>query len=224
MKNKLRQSIHEHAYNEEKILINVIMTARSEGLKPSMRWVSYRNLFLKLGISVTLVCLVGMVGLAQLGIFDFSDRNTITTIYALDINPSFEISVNKQDKVVSINAINNDARTIEVFDLYGKDASFVIEVLIQKSSLAGFIKSDDLIDDYIVITAIPMTTDEDQSNELEDKLEQRIKESIFLQSLNVAVIKANVHDLKTAQAKKIPIGLYIINGMIGLPNGMYLSA
>ncbi|KAF0226422.1 MAG: hypothetical protein FD133_200 [Erysipelotrichaceae bacterium] len=225
MKNKLKQSIHEHAYNEEKILINVIMAARSEGLKPSTRRIPFMKRFLKIGLTVALVSVFGLVSLTQFGFFNISGQNTITAVYALDINPSFEISVNKNDKVVSIVAVNDDAKTLEVEDLYGKDATYVIEELIKRAILEGFIDDGDLVDDYVVITTIPMTDDdEDQTDELEDKIDQRIKDSEFLQSLNVAIIKAELRTLREAEGKKIPIGLYVINGMVLLPDNTFISA
>jgi len=166
-----------------------------------------------------------LVTMTQFGFFKGTNVNAITAVYALDINPSFEISVNKQDKVVVITAVNDDAKTILVEDLYGKDAAYVIEELIKRAKDAGFINDTDLVEDYVVLTTVPMTDDdEDQADELEDKVDQRIKDSEFLSGLNVALIKADKVTLLLAQGKKVPIGLYVINGMVKLPDGTYLSA
>lgn len=225
MQNKLKQSILEHAYNEERILINIVMAARLEGLKPSTRRIPLMKRFLKIGLTVTIVSIFALVSLTQFGLFNFSGKNVVTAVYALDINPSFEISVNKQDKVVVIKAVNTDAATITFDDLYGKDSALVIEELIKRATAAGYINASDLVDDYVVVTAIPMTDkNTNQTEDLENKLDQRIKTSEFLQGLNVAVIKANLIELRAAEGKKIPIGLYVINGMVGLPDGTYLSA
>ena len=166
-----------------------------------------------------------LVTMTQFGFFKGTDVNAITAVYALDINPSFEISVNKQDKVVVITAVNDDAKTILVEDLYGKDAAYVIEELIKRAKDAGFINDTDLVEDYVVLTTVPMTDDdEDQTDELEDKVDQRIKDSEFLSGLNVALIKADKVTLLLAQGKKVPIGLYVINGMVKLPDGTYIGA
>lgn len=166
-----------------------------------------------------------LVSMTQFGLFKATNVNAITAVYALDINPSFEISVNKQDKVVLITAVNDDAKTILVDDLYGKDAAYVIEELIKRAKEAGFIDDTDLVEDYVVLSTIPMTDDdEDQTDELEDKVDQRIKDSEFLSGLNVALIKADKVTLLLAQGKKVPIGLYVINGMVKQPDGTYLSA
>jgi len=124
---------------------------------------------IKLGLIVSLAVAFLFVSMTQFGLFGTKDT-TITAVYALDINPSFEISVNKQDKVVLITAVNDDALTITVDDLYGKDSAYVIEELLKRAKEAGFIDDTDLVDDYVVLTTIPMTDDdEDQTDELEDK-------------------------------------------------------
>lgn len=179
----------------------------------------------KLGAIITLASVFAFVSLSQLGLFKSTNVNAITAVYALDINPSFELSVNKQDKVVLITAVNDDAKTMDVDDLYGKDSTYVIEELLRRAKEAGFIDDTDLVEDYAVITTIPMSDDdEDQTDELEEKLDERIKDSEFLQGLNVAVIKADLIALRVAQDKKIPIGLYVINGMVAQADGTYLSA
>lgn len=179
----------------------------------------------KLGAIITLASVFAFVSMSQLGLFKTTNVNAITAVYALDINPSFELSVNKQDKVVLIMAVNDDAKTMDVDDLYGKDSTYVIEELLRRAKEAGFIDDTDLVDDYAVITTIPMSDDdEDQTDELEEKLDERIKDSEFLQGLNVAVIKADLIALRVAQDKKIPIGLYVINGMVAQADGTYLSA
>ena len=115
---------------------------------------------LKLGLIVSLAVALMALSMNQFGLFK-GQSSTITAVYALDINPSFEISVNKQDKVVSITAVNDDAKTITVDDLYGKESAYVIEELLKRAKEAGFINDTDLVDDYVVLTTIPMT-DQDQ--------------------------------------------------------------
>jgi len=180
--------------------------------------------FIKLGLIVSLAVAFLVVSMTQFGLLGTKDT-VITAVYALDINPSFEISVNKQDKVVLITAVNDDAKTIAVEDLYGKDSAYVIEELLKRAKEAGFIDDTDLVEDYVVLTTIPMTDDDqDQTDELEDKVDQRIKDSEFLSGLNVAVIKGDLVTLRLAEGKKVPIGLYVINGMVKQPDGTYISA
>lgn len=183
------------------------------------------NKVLKKSLIITLAGAFVLVSLMSFGFFRPTNVNAITAIYALDINPSFEISVNKQDKVVLITPTNDDAKTITVEDLYGKDSAYVIEELLKRAEAAGFIDTTDLVNDYVVITTIPKSeADQPQADELENKLDQAAKTSDVLNALNVAFIKADMVTLRLAQGKKVPVGLYVINGMVKQPDGTYISA
>lgn len=227
MKNKLKLSIEEHAYNEERMLRHIKAQARTLGIKPAVKkkTIKMPKIFM-LVLTTTMVAVFALLGISQLG--DFNPLpphpDTITAVYALDINPSFELSVNKQDKVITIVAINDDAKTMSFEDLIGQEAALVIEELIKRAETVGFINSEDLVDDYILVTAIPMTDkDLDQSIAIADKINKQTKTSTVLQSLNVAVIKSDLITLRLAEDKKIPIGLYVINGMVNQPDGTFLT-
>ena len=228
MKNKLKLSIEEHAYDEERMLRHIKAQARSLGIKPAVRKEPIRMpKILMAALTSALVFAFALLGVSQLSNFNplQPQPDRITVVYALDINPSFEISVNKQDKVISITAVNEDAKTILIDDLKGQDAALVIETLIKRSEDAGFVDTDDLVDDYVLVTSVALTDDDlDQSNKIASKLNTQSKTSEVLQSLNVAVIKSDLITLRLAQDKKVPIGLYVINGMVKQPDGSYLTA
>lgn len=225
MSNKLKQSIHDHAYNETEMLHKIMNSAHSQGIVPVKKKPFYQTNIWKIGLSFALVIILVLVSVIQLDKLHLFDNNTITAVYALDINPSFEISVNKNDKVISITAINEDALNIEVEDLFGKSATTVIETLIKRAEEAGFINTTDLVDDYILVSVIPMSEkDKAQTDGFEEKIAEATKDSAYLQNLNVAVIKSNLVELRLAESKKVPIGLYVINGMVVEPDGTILTA
>jgi hypothetical protein len=225
MSNKLKQSIQDHAYNEAEMLHKIMNSAHTQGIVPKKKKPFYATPGWKLGLSFALVIILVLGVITQINRFHFFDNNSITAIYALDINPSFEISVNKNDKVVSITAINEDALGIEVEDLFGKPAISVIETLIKRSEEAGFINTTDLVDDYILVSVIPMNeVDHTQTDGLEKRISDASKDSAYLQNLNVAVIKSTLVELRIAESKKIPIGLYVINGLIEDSEGTILTA
>ena len=226
MKSKLRLSIQEHAYNEDRMLWELKARARAMGIQPVVRKPVRMPKFFRVALTATLVAAFVFLGIAEISDFNpFTPTNTITAVYALDINPSFEINVNKEDKVVSIIPTNEDAKSILIEDLYGKDSVDVIEELLKRAEAAGFIDSDDLADDYVLVTAVPMNeNNQPQTDAIADKIAAQTKTSEFLQSLNVAVIKSDLITLRLSENKKVPIGLYVINGMVALPDNTVLSA
>jgi hypothetical protein len=225
MNNKLKQSIHDHAYNETEMFRKIMNSAHSQGIVPMKKKPFYSTKAWKLGFSFALTILIVLVGITQIDKLHLFDNNAITAVYALDVNPSFEISANKSDKVISITAINEEALTIEVEDLFGESATTVIETLIKRSEEAGFINTTDLVDDYILVSVIAMCEDHSvQTDGLEDRLTEASKNSEYLQNLNIAVIKSTLIELREAESKKIPIGLYLINGMVKETEGTIISA
>jgi hypothetical protein len=226
MNQKFKKSIQQYACNEEETLSQIFKQAQVLGLR-SPRRTPFMNRFLKLSLSVALVSVLALVTLTQFGIFNpFGGSNAVTAVYALDINPSFELSVNRADVVVKIVAVNDDAKTITTEDLLGLDSALVIQTLVQRATEAGFIDDTDLIEDFVLVTSIPMKDDSETQKQV-DNLGQKIQAlreaDPTLQAISVATIKATKIELLEAQGKKIPVGLYVVNGMITSPDGTILS-
>ena len=69
----------------------------------------------KIIISI-IICLIIVIGLISYNIWD----NRVVSIITLDINPSIEIKLNRKEKVVSVVALNSDAKEVISNDLKGK--------------------------------------------------------------------------------------------------------
>lgn len=144
---------------------------------------------------------------------------SVAAIVSVEINPSFELSTLEDGTVIEIDALNEDAQTIEVADLISLALDQVVETLVARSAEAGFIDLNDLEDDFVLVTTVVLDeSDEDNQAALEEKLELMIQERIQisegLQSMNVVQIKASVQERLLAQGLDVPVGLYVINGMI----------
>jgi hypothetical protein len=145
-------------------------------------------------------------------------------LVGIDINPSFELSVNQDDNVIKIDALNVDAQTIEVSDLLDQPVDLVVEEIIRRSAEAGFIDVNDLEDDYVVVSTVSLDDDENDQDEMEEKIQLRVRDSEFLQSLNIVQVKATQREKFEADGKNVPIGLYVINGFVLQEDGTFLSA
>lgn len=161
-----------------------------------------------------------------IGISEFSpvDKNLVTTIVAIDINPSFEVSVNALDNVVKVEAVNEEAETIEVDDLIGMKVEDAVDLIIQRAGDAGFINIDDLDEDFVVVTSISLKDKEEDHERIQDRIQDQIKDSEYLQSLNIVSIKATQREKFEAEGKDIPVGLYVINGYVLQEDGTYMKA
>ena len=220
--NKIKKSIEMHAFNEDELLSRITMQADREGLT-SNRPQGGRSMKKVLGLfalsfALVLALWVGMVQFSPV------DKNLVTTIVAIDINPSFEVSVNGLDNVVKVEAVNEEAETIEVDDLIGMKVEDAVDLIIQRAGEAGFIDIEDLDEDFVVVTSISLKDKEEDHERIQDRIQDQIKDSEYLQSLNIVSIKATQREKFEAEVKDIPVGLYVINGYVLQEDGTYMKA
>ena len=220
--NKIKKSIEMHAFNEDELLSRITMQADREGLT-SQRPLGGKSMKKVLGLfALSFALVLGLwVGLNQ---FSPVDKSLITSIVAIDINPSFEVSVNALDNVVKIEAVNDDAEVIEVDDLIGMKVEDAVDLIIQRAGEAGFIDIEDLDEDFVIITSISLQDRDQDHDRIQDRIQDQIKDSEYLQSLNIVSIKATQREKFEAEGKNIPIGLYVINGYVLQEDGSYMKA
>jgi hypothetical protein len=218
--NKLEKSIQKNAFNQDDMLTRI--QAESYGMKSKTLFggTPMKKVIGLLVLSFTLIFAVWF-GLNQ---NDIARDEEVVMLVGVDINPSFELSVNRNNNVVEIEALNDDAKTIDVSDLIDEPVEDVVEEIIRRAAQAGFIDVNDLEEDYVVVSTVSLEDDEDEQDELEEEIGQKVRDSEFLQSLNIVQIKATQREKFEAEGKNIPVGLYVINGYVLQEDGTFLSA
>lgn len=218
--NKLEKSIQKNAFNQDEMFHRI--QAESYGMKSNTLFggTPMKKVIGLIALSFTLIFAVWF-GFNQ---NDIARNEEVVMLVGVDINPSFELSVNRNNNVVKIEALNDDAKTIDVSDLIDEPVEDVVEELISRSAEAGFIVLDDLDEDFVVVTTVSLEDDEDDQDEFEEEMEKKIRDSEFLQSLNIVQIKATQREKFEAEGKNIPVGLYVINGYVLQEDGTFLSA
>lgn len=146
-------------------------------------------------------------------------------IVSVDINPSFELTSAEDGTVISIEAINDDAKTIVTEDLIGLPVEQAVEQLIIRATAAGFINADDDIEDYVIVSTVLLDETnpdlEEEQDELDDLIGDELEDSDEIDDTTiVTLIKATMRERFEAEGKDIPLGLYIINGMIDVEGEM----
>jgi chaperonin cofactor prefoldin len=176
--------------------------------KESSFW--FRNAF----ISVSLVALV-LFGSFYDGLKGVKlSPELATTILSIDINPSFTLKVDASNIVLSIEAENEDAKTIVVSDLIGQNATLVVETIILRAQEAGYL-IDPTQSDYVLVTTAPAKEgDEIAADHLNDLIQEALTKEGGSDDVNVILIKATLQQWFDAQEKGNPLGLFVINGMV----------
>ncbi len=139
--------------------------------------------------------------------------------FQLEINPHFEIAVDEDGLVVDIVALNDDAKTFEL-DLYlGEPVEIVIEQLIAIATEKGFIDSSDDTDDFVTVSYVMIDEENQEDKENVDSIGYRIRARIEASGdvdpkTHVVYVKATIAEKMEAAGKEIPLGMYVINGMV----------
>ena len=218
--NKLEKSIQKNTFNQDEMFHRI--QAESYGMKSNTLFggTPMKKVIGLIALSFTLIFAVWF-GFNQ---NDIARNEEVVMLVGVDINPSFELSVNRNNNVVKIEALNDDAKTIDVSDLIDEPVEDVVEEIIRRATEAGFIDLIDLDEDFVVVTTVSLEDDEDDQDEFEEEMEKKIRDSEFLQSLNIVQIKATQREKFEAEGKNIPVGLYVINGYVLQEDGTFLSA
>ena len=82
-------------------------------------------------IPIFIIIVIGVIG------FIFWNNKTISTI-TLDINPSIEINLKRNNKVKSVVALNDDAKDIINNDLFGKSLKDALKIITDKVIEKGY--------------------------------------------------------------------------------------
>lgn len=146
-------------------------------------------------------------------------------VVSVDINPSFELTTAKDGTVLEIEAINDDAKSLDTSDLIGTAVEKAVEEIILSATAAGFIQADDTTDDYVIVSTVVLDENDPEADTEQDDLDDRITEALedsddIEDTTVVTLIKATLREKFEADEKEIPLGLYIINGMIEVDGEM----
>ncbi len=139
----------------------------------------------------------------------YMNQFMVYAVVTLDINPSVELRLNKQNEILSVEAMNQDGQELLDLDIEGLSVDEAIELLVGEAVADGFV--DILNDDYVMITTVPLRDNEIQAEEIEAKITMRVNEAKTLQSVNIAIVRADKDELDQAIIEEKPLGLIAIS-------------
>ena len=118
-------------------------------------------------IITILICLLLVIGI---GGFIIWNNRTVSTV-TLDINPSIEINLDKNDKVKSIVALNDDAKDILNDNLKGKTIDKTLNLIIDRLIEKRYADKDYLLE--IVLYSEGNISNKELENKLKENLEKK---------------------------------------------------
>ena len=91
--------------------------------------------------AISVVCIFLIVGIVLFMLRGKSIYSTIT----LDINPSIEINLDKDEKIINVKALNDDAKEIVSDELDGMDLEEAIHNIVDKVIEKGYVSNNQVI-------------------------------------------------------------------------------
>jgi len=167
---RLGNTIRKITPNDVKTIINEL------DLKKKKKWYQvFKPAYI---LALTLFLAVGVFGVNTI------NASRIYSTISLDVNPSIEINVNANDKVISVNAYNDDAKTIiGNMDFKGSSLEVTVNALIGSLLRNGY-----LSDTANSILVSVDGKDANKNKKIEEELVEEIEEILSSSNLQASVL------------------------------------
>jgi uncharacterized membrane protein YkoI len=183
IKHHLRKAVNEAPVNiledikhqKVEVMKNHDYITRQEPIKKK----SLKPIYAFTTISVILVIAISM----------FYQGDAITSQVFIDINPGIEISLNKNENVINMEAINIEEDVILSIDYYRKNVYQVIPMLLDMLSQNGFINEDK----NTMLVSIKSVSDKISKENIE-KLSSTIKSFFTVRDSSVLILKQEIKE------------------------------
>ena len=126
--------------------------------------------------------LVLILGLSALGLF--STANRVASIVNIDVNPSIELKLDKNAKVLEANALNDDAvQILEGMELKGTNVNTAANALVGSLLKHGYI--DELANSILISVE---DKNSDRGEKLQAEIAREVEAILSSASVNAAVL------------------------------------
>lgn len=147
----------------------------------------------------TINCIVSMAAcftifVGSYGFYQY-DKQKITTIVELDVNPSIEFCVDKSDKVVEVQALNGDGEEIvENLSLEKEELEEATIMVMDELVKQGFITKDK----STVLVSVE-NDNENKNKEIKENLSKEIKKHLEKEDIHITVLKQTMVKDETSE-------------------------
>ncbi|MFT9599433.1 anti-sigma factor domain-containing protein [Mesobacillus sp.] len=162
---------------------------------------SFLNSFKARSIALAAVFMIAMTALVPA-----YQNGQVYAYMSIDLNPSIELAVNDDLKVLRMTGYNPEGEEIieEIKGWKKNDAAVVAEMIIEEIEDEGFLKENK---DVVIATVHNKKAKESVDLALEKKITE-IKKSTQDENLNFKVMEATIEDREKAQKQGVTTGVY----------------
>ncbi|MEH7238270.1 anti-sigma factor domain-containing protein [Bacillus sp. JJ1562] len=150
-----------------------------------------------------------LVAILLLSLFiPFSSRNEVYAYMSIDINPSFEVGFDEKLRVVSLEALNDEAKKLleSIPDWKDRTLDSITETIIQQSKDNGYLEDGKQI---LITTVVADTHNKDVDHELQQGIKV-ITEEYEKEQIAVTSVTSTLETRNAAKEKGISTGKLLI--------------
>lgn len=158
------------------------------------------------GVAAALV-----IGLSGFGYY--TQYQAVDSIVSFDVNPSFELQVSRQEKILSVNALNEDAvQILDDMDLRGSSLKVAVNALVGSMMRNGYI---DELKNSILVTV--ENNDAAKSSELQQQIVDEIDHILSANNITGSILSQSLEeDVKASDLKMLAETYSISTGKAAL--------
>lgn len=136
-------------------------------------------------LAVMVLCIGGVFGFNQ-----YNKLYKVDSVIDFDVNPSIELNINKNEKVISVNALNDDGKKIlDGMDLEKVELDVAVNAIIGSMLKNGYISE---LENSILVSV--KNKDTDKANKLKEEITNDINEILSASSIKGSVLSQVFND------------------------------
>lgn len=156
---------------------------------------------------VAAVFIFAVTSLYVLG--SWNENNKSIALLAVDINPSVEMEINKNYRVIKILALNEEASKLPLEDLKNYPLIDALEEIVEMAETAGYLREDE--SNRVVVTSVELESNDEADKNLDNLIMEGKKKIEEVsnergQQVEVVAIKSDRETLTKAKEKNISVG------------------
>ncbi|WP_291578464.1 anti-sigma factor domain-containing protein [Clostridium sp. UBA6640] len=156
---------------------------------------------------VAAVFIFAVTSLYVLGFWN--ENNKSIALLAVDINPSVEIEINRNYRVIKVLALNEEASKLPLEDLKNYPLIDALEEIVERVETAGYLRKDE--SNRVVVTSVELESNDEGDKNLDNLIMEGKKKIEEVsnergQQIEVVTIKSDRETLTKAKEKNISVG------------------
>ena len=146
------------------------------------------------------IAVAAMLFLAlSVGGVGYAMQNMVYSVVSVDINPSVQMELNRNDKVIGLEALNDDAEKVITEEMIGQNVEDVLRQLVANSSDLGY-----LVDEGVLLIS---TVEKRNDNDDIDEFLLKLIETDDFKDFNVVLTESTVEELDEADEQNVSVGI-----------------